>query len=474
MDYKQTVAIIGAGIGGLTAAALLARKGYNVHVFERSNAVGGKMGRLQHNGFSFDTGPSVITMPFVLENFFRQMGTALAEHVTLVPVDPACRYRWPDGSVLHLPFALSEIPSAIARLSASDGPAAERYLRRARELYERTKDIFLFSPFEGFREFIRPRNLRLLPLVPSLQAHRQLHDIHRSTFRDPRIVQLFDRFATYSGSSPFRAPGTLMIIPWVEMGYGAWYPMGGVHTIAQALFNLAQEAGAAVHLSTGVRKICTTNNNTVSGVVLDNGETVHANCVISNADVHRTLTSLLGEHNKAPYQPSHGAVVHLLATHETHSDLAHHNVFFSSDYQTEFRIIEEGRLPDDATVYVSRSCATDPSQAPSGSENWFVLRIIQGSYDSAITPKGWDAIPDVVVRQTRNQFTPVATTVMSEPLYGEASNSMFSIFRRHGNTSRAYRNLWYVGGTVHPGGGVPLVVLSGTIVANTIMNTLHH
>ena len=196
MRHDHSAVVIGGGIGGLVTAARLAKAGYEVDLVEKNADVGGKMGRVCFDDCTFDTGPSLITMPFVLEEFFALMGTELQAEVPLQPINPACHYRWLDGTTLNVPFALDDVARAIATISPEDGPAVERYLADAEFLYNATKDVFLFNRFDGFREFLKPRNLPLLRTLPRLRFTSTLHKVHASLFTSSRVVQLFDRFAT--------------------------------------------------------------------------------------------------------------------------------------------------------------------------------------------------------------------------------------------------------------------------------------
>jgi phytoene desaturase len=483
---RQTVVVVGGGIAGLVSATLLARQGASVHLFEQGATAGGKMNRLQFDGCTFDTGPSLVTMPFVLDDFFQASGSSLEAEVDLISVDPACHYRWSDGSTLTLPNSVDGVCDAISAINPHDGRSARRYLAHARDVYEATKDVFIFSPFKGFKEFLRPRNLGMLPMLPRMRFTSTLHDLHCEYFKDRRIVQLFDRFATYNGSSPYRAPATLMVIPWVEIGYGAFYPKGGLYTIAEALIRRATTNGVNIHLNTAVRRI-TTKSSTVTGVELADGTHVVADHVISNVDV--TVTEdLLGNHGRrTPDDPSCSGFVISASVNATNFGLAHHNVLFSDDYHTEFsHIMDVQRPAAKPTIYIARSCATDSSQSVAGRENWFVLV----NAPATGTMKGermWDTIRDkytstILTAMERYGVQPTVREMhvrtpddmardwgaWGGSLYGPSSNSMFAAFLRQQQRSKRFTNLWYVGGSAHPGGGIPLVTVSGMLAARLI------
>lgn len=482
--------VVGAGLGGLTTATLLARHGHTVTVLEQSDQPGGKMGRMTFDGCTFDTGPSLITMPFVLDAFFRHAGTSLHEQLDLIPIDPACHYRWSDGSRLDIPFDVQSIPDAIDQLSPADVPSMRRYLDHSATIYRATKDVFIFSAFDGIFEFIKPRNLHLLPALPRLRFTQTMHDLHRSTFQDRRIVQLMDRFATYNGSSPYRAPATLAVIPHVEFAYGAWYPRGGIYAIAEAFARVASMHGVDVRYRTAVQRI-DHDGRRVRGVVTADGERIEADLVVSNVDAHITRTTLLGESVPEPKDPSTSGFIMLMSVDRRDAGLRHHNVLFSDDYRREFTDIVERRVPaEDMTIYIARSAHTDHTQAPPDRENWFVLvnAPATGKRDGTWQQTAPAYAERVLQRMRRFGIDPsIREMHLRTPddmvrmwsadrgsLYGRSSNSMFSAFLRPRQRSKRFPNLWYVGGSAHPGGGVPLVTTSGMLAAEGILGRQFH
>ena len=493
-NRMQRIGIIGGGIGGLVAALRLAAAGHRVDLFEQGERLGGKLNRVLLDGGVFETGPTLVTMPFVLDGVFAATGARREDYITLKRVDPACQYRWSDGALLDLPFDHDALIDAIEQFSPGQGAAARAYLEHARTVYELTKDIFIFSAFDGARELIKPRNLPLLPSLPKLRPFSTLHAHNASYFADRRLVQLFDRFATYNGSSPFRAPATLMVIPWVEIGFGAWYPEGGMHSIADGLERRARELGVMINLGCGVRKIVVRNGR-ASALELSSGERREYDHVVSNADVWVTRHQLLGMPVKPPSDPSCSGLVLHISADRVERGLAQHTILFSDDYAAEFNAIRYGAHPDPhATVYISRSCAADQSLAADGRENWFVLVNAPangvGATGSGSERSMWagqqEARAENVLRRmeafglrphvhamgirTPDTMAQQWSTDRGS-LYGASSNTPWSAFLRPQQRSREVANLWYVGGSAHPGGGIPLVATSGMIAAESIITT---
>ena len=490
------VGVIGGGIGGLVAAIQLAAKGHQVDLFEQGERVGGKLNRTILDGSTFETGPTLVTMPFVLDDVFARVGARRSDYITLVRVDPACQYRWSDGSRMDLPFEHERVIDAIEQFSPGQGARARAYLEHARQVYELTKDIFIFSSFDGLGELVKPSNLPLLPSLPKLRPFSTLHDHNRSYFSDPRLVQLFDRFATYNGSSPYRAPATLMVIPWVEIGFGAWYPVGGMHAIADGLERLAREVGVRIHLGTSVERIHV-DAGRVRSLELAGGVRHAIDHVVSNADVAITRRKLLGLDVPLPRDPSCSGLVLQISTDQQDRGLAQHTILFADDYRSEFDAIEHGNHPHpDSTIYISRSCVADPSLARNGTENWFVLVNApargSGSHAGDTAPSVWqdnvqERAENVLRRMERFGLRPrihamnirTPDTMATEwstdrgSLYGASSNTPWSAFLRPRQRSRDVRNLWYVGGSAHPGGGIPLVATSGMIAAQLLLTTLN-
>lgn len=477
------ITILGAGIGGLSAAIHLAAKGHRVTMLEQNSAVGGKMSEIQAEGFRFDTGPSVITMRHVFEDLFRAAGRTLEDYLTLKPVDPLTRYFYPSGARLDLSPNLTHTIEQIQRLDPRDPEGYLAFLSEAARLHRITGPVFTYGPPPSFASLkhVTLKDLFSVDPIHTLQWRIEKYVHH------PHLRQLLGRFATYTGASPYLAPATLAVIAHVELNEGVYYPLGGIYAIARAYEKLARELGVDIRLNSRVKEIQLTGKK-VSGILLENGEQIAVDSVISNIDVTTTynlIQSPLVERRRKTLQKrevSCSGVILLLGVEGTYPELAHHNIFFSSDYKREFeQIFNEQRLPDDPTVYVCITSKSDPSHAPNGCENWFVM-----VNSPALTGREQDndTVREMIFerlaglgldvrRKVRYQrlLTPVDiaqhTGAYRGALYGVSFNDRFAPFKRPHNRSEI-EGLFFAGGTTHPGGGVPMVTLSGKLAAEMI------
>lgn len=487
---KTDVIVIGSGIGGMNAAMQLAAKGYTVSIFEKRSEPGGKMRRIHYSDCIFDAGPSLITMPFILRDAFEQTGVKLDAYLSLLPIDPICHYRWLDGTQYEChanPFKRNEeTEKTFGRKSMQEMNA---YLSHAGKVYHATKDVFLFNPFEGFKEFFKTTNLSMLPALPSMKFMQKFHAFNTERFSNPKLVQLFDRFATYNGSSPFLAPATLMVIPFIEFEYGGWYPQGGIYAIADAMYKRCIELGIIFHFDTDVGEIMTERTKAI-GITTSKGDQIEAEHIISNADVFHVQHDLLSRKQEKKPNLSTSGFVLLIPMNENPFSMAHHSVLFSDAYQQEFTtIFDANRAPEEMTVYISVSSKTDKSQAGVGKENWFVLvNTPPTSKDGEWTPNRSESYKNAVLTMIERFLPGMRSYIAHEPqiispddfsrefhatggsLYGSSSNSMFSAFLRPKNKDPRISNLYHCGGSAHPGGGIPLVILSGHFAAREIMN----
>lgn len=502
----REVVVVGAGVGGLAVAARLAAGGDRVTVCEQADTVGGKLGVFQRDGFTFDTGPSLLTLPSVWLDTLRSTGMSETETrnaVQLRRLDPIARYRFADGTWWDHPADEGAFVAACDALSAGSGEAMRRLLRRAEAMWNASRGSFLESPLDGVRTLARQATR--LGDLRTIAPGRTLRSLGRSHLTDPRLRQFVDRYATYSGSDPRQAPAVLASILWAERSEGAWYVDGGLRGLADALLARCLALGADVRVSTDVVAIRTANG-VVSGVDLLNGSHLRADIVVANADAAHVYRDLVDDaagtadmRSVERSEPSLSGFVMCLAVDrtlpgaETLPPLAHHTVLFPAMYDAEFDALfaDPQRTVEDPAVYLC--VPTDPTVAPPGCESWFVLVNAPrhdptgdagidwtkpGRADAeadrvlvVMARRGVDVRPFVRFRELRTPAD-LATRTRADggSIYGTSSNGPIAAFLRPQNKS-SVGGLYLVGGSSHPGGGLPLVQLSARIVAEMVQKS---
>ena len=487
---KKTVAVVGAGIGGLAAAALLARAGNRVTVFERAGTAGGKAASAQLGEFRFDTGPSLLTLPEVFSAFFARLGRDMRDYLEPVPLAPLCAYDFADGTRLHSFADRGRFAAELQRAGMATSFELDAYLEKGSQMWNLAGELFLTRSLHELSTYGSRAGLRAILNAPRLSPFRSLHEANVRAFRDPRAVQLFDRYATYNGSSPFRTPATMQIISHVEYAFGGYALKGGIIALPRALERVARELGVEFRLDTPVDRIVT-EAGSCRGVDAG-GRFFPAEIVVSNADVLATYRSLLGEpgareaRRHERLEASSSGLVFLWGMGKRFSRMQVHNIFFSGDYADEFDAIF-GRLdmPEHPTVYVNITSKVTPEDAPADGENWFVLLNAPRSAEQDWPAVAARAKAAVLKRLSAALGCGIETLIREEKiitpadierdtgstfgsLYGMASHSPVSSFLRHPNRSRRIQGLYFAGGSVHPGGGMPLALLSGILAADLV------
>ena len=478
------ICVVGAGAGGLAAAARLGAKGHAVTVLERSDRVGGKLHTWSDQGFSFDVGPSLFTLPAVYLDLFLKTGRPLEHEVDLQEVEPGFRYGFTDR-VLRLPgSSVGRTAAAVTdQLSADEGDAWRTLMRRAGEVWALTREDVLGSEVSTRQLAGMARSPQRLRTVA---PWRSLHRTGRKYLPGNHLPRILDRYATYSGSQPRKAPGALITIPFVEQTFGLWHIGGGLGQLAAALHRRVEQVGCTIRTSTEVQAI-EHNDAGVTGVRLTDGELIGADIVVSDSDA-RGLPQLLGAKPPRTRDHSYSGFALLLALDGVSEDLHHHNVWFPDNYDGEFTDLAAGRLPKDPALYVCRP--PDPTMAPAGCEAWFLLvnapRHGDGSSDTfdysdpatveqyadhllqLLAERGCDVRDRIRWRKVQTPLDLAGTDGSGDgAIYGTASHGAMSVLHRPSNTG-TIPGLYLVGGTAHPGGGLPLVGIGAEIVADKI------
>lgn len=468
----KRILVIGAGLGGLAAAIRLARAGHEVELWEKNDAPGGKLQERREGGFSWGTGPSLLTMPQVLRDLFADAGERIEDHLTLVRLDSCCRYFWTDGTVIDEDAAFWRRPEVAS------------FLDYARGIYELSGDAYLTRPPREFWRTFTPANWPKLRHLGKVATTRTLAQEVERRFTDPHLRQIFLRFATYNGSSPYQTPATFNIIPFVEAEFGGWYVRGGLPEISRALARLAGKVGVTVRYGL----TATAWENGVA--TAQDGTTTRADLLVCNGDVLTARTGFLPAPPAArarllaPPLSTSGFIL-FLGVRGRDPRLDHHNIFFSGDYPREFdEIHRQQRAPSEPTIYLSISARHDEMLAPPGHDNYFVLVNVPGreqpwtvdeslAYRDCILARLAKFGLDLEGRiATENAFTPTDFTLRDlahhGALYGWASHSVRASLLRPPLRAPERRDTYFVGGTTHPGGGIPLVLLSAKIIAGLI------
>ncbi|HEY1870834.1 MAG TPA: phytoene desaturase family protein, partial [Chitinophagaceae bacterium] len=363
MSPKQKVFVIGSGIAGMACAIRLATQGFEVTVFEKNKYPGGKLSVFEKDGYRFDTGPSLFVQPENIEELFSLAGEDIHQYFTYKPLDVTCKYFYEDGTVINAYANTKKFAKEVEEKTGESAQHVVAYLEESKKIYRDIGSIFLNHSLHKKRIWKKLDTLKALQATRSDYIFSTLHKENKKQFHSPHIVQLFDRFATYSGSNPYKAPGMLKLIPYVEFYAGSFYPAGGMIAISNALYHLALKKGVTFHFDSPVQHIIESNNKT-KGVVINN-EHLLADVVVSNADVYFTYSELLNKKKEAKkilkQERSSSALIFYWGIKKEFSQLELHNIFFSKNYKAEFESIFDTKMPyHDPTVYINITSKMEP------------------------------------------------------------------------------------------------------------------
>ena len=485
---NQSVIIIGSGLGGLSTAIRLAIQGEKVTIFEANHYVGGKMEEWSNAGYRFDLGPSVFTMPQYLEELFQLAGKKISDYLEIEQPELPFNYFFEDGLTINCYADVEKLVKEIANKTEDDEATIWRYLEDISTKFDLTETVFLKNSLHILSNYLTKAALRGMINFPKVEVFRSLNKANEKSLKDERNVRLFNTFASYLGSNPYRAPGVLKVISHFQLNLGVYLPKGGIAAIANALKRLAQELGVRIYCNSPVEEIVLKNKKAI-GVRVNKQEYL-SKIVISNLDVCQTYPKLLPTITPPTrflnHEKSHSAVVFLWGVDRQFPELALHNMMVSEDMKGEYKaLFDRGEFGKDISVYIYISNKTNREDAPKGCENWYIL--VNAPNDQG---QNWEELISEVRRKVLKKLKVILKTDLrphikfekvQDPrtfaqktgtiygaIYGNSFNGTFSVFRRHPNFTSKVKNLYFCGGTVHPGAGVPLTLLSAKIVAKLI------
>ena len=492
--HNKKVIVIGSGVGGLATAIRLAVQGFTVSVYEKNNHPGGKLAAFEKDGFHFDAGPSLFTQPKNIEALFKLAGEPITNYFRYTPVEIACKYFYENGKVVNAFSNPGDFAMELKEKLGESPAAVNAYLSQSKNAYKNIGSIFLNYSLHQSKTWLHKRIFKAARATKWNYLFKSLDQYNKAKFQTAEAVQLFNRYATYNGSNPYKAPGMLSLIPHLEYNEGVFYPEGGMVSITNALYKLAVKKGVQFYFNSPVQKIIY-HEETVRGLVINN-ENIAANVVVSNMDVYFTYRQLLHNTTKAKQilkqERSSSALVFYWGIKKVFKELALHNIFFSNNYAAEFDCLFKKKiLYYDPTVYINITCKMESGMAPAGKENWFVMINVPANVGQdwlkyreqarAIIIEKLNRILSVQCNSGIDLNTLIETEEILDPvtieektasyqgsLYGTSSNSKLAAFLRHPNFTGSIKNLYFCGGSVHPGGGIPLCLNSAAIVSQLI------
>ncbi len=489
---KHKIAVvIGAGIAGIAAAIRLNAKGYKVTVVESNSYPGGKLSEISGNGFRFDAGPSLFTMPHYVDELFLLHKKNPKDYFQYEKLKNTGVYYFSDGTRMVAHSDLNEFAKEMEEKLNTPASVVFKFFKKSKTIFDITYHVFLERSIHQLKTYLRwPTFLSVLNFH-KIDAFKTMNESAEQLFKDKRAQQYFNRYATYNGSNPFKAPATLHVIPHLEHAYGAFIPLNGMYAITTSLVKLAEELGVKFLYNTKAVEILH-HQQKIKGISIiknNSTETLNAEVVFSNMDMVYTYQKLLPTFN-APQklinqEKSSSALIFYWGINKSFDELDLHNFFFTSNYKKEFDAIDKGNIDEDPTVYVNITSKEVKADAPSGMENWFVM--INVPHNNG---QNWDELIRLARKNILHKLSKMLnvdieplivfeeqldprsieskTSSFKGALYGNSSNNKYAAFLRHANKSNKLKGLYFCGGSVHPGGGIPLALLSAKIATETL------
>ena len=500
------IGIIGSGLAGLSAACTLAARGHQVEVFEKNPWLGGKAAQLKEDGFRFDMGPTILIQPSVLRKVFEEANRRLEDYIPMVRLDPQWRCFFDDGTQIDLLDNNRKMAAALDRIWPNMGAGYLKFMEQSEQLHSISDRFFFWRSIGSMRDTMDVKgafDLKVLRDVMRMRLGKSVAQVIREHIPDPNTAQMLDHFVQYVGSSPDASPAILCAIGHMQMEEGIWYPLGGTRAVPEGLVKLASELGVTFHPSTDVDRILTSSDKhpRVTGLITSTGQTLAFDAIVSNEDAVRTHRELLAGtstarhfESKRSYEPACSGVVLYLGLNRRYDHLAHHDFVFSRDPHEEFHAIYDQGIPaPDPTCYLAATAQTDPSSAPAGGEALYVLvhtpylrpgqdwnEIFPG-YRQVILDKlkrtaGLTDIEDRIVceRHLTPQDIHDRYRVLDGAIYGISSHGVYNGAFKPANRSAEIKGLYLAGGAAHPGPGMPMVLMSGWIAADSLDEDFGH
>jgi phytoene desaturase len=487
MSNLKNAIVVGSGIAGIASALRLTAKGYKVQVFEANSYLGGKLTHLTLGKYRFDAGPSLFTMPHFVEELFLLFDKTPSDYFQYQSCETACHYFFEDGTFLPFYVNLEKTIESVENTLKINGKPLKKHFHKSKYIYDKTHKVFLENSLHKVKAYLNKDIISSILALPSLSIFKTMNEANEAALNHPKLVQIFNRYATYNGSNPYQAPGILNIIPHLEHGIGSFFPTKGMHSITTSLVKLAQEMGVKFHTNARVDEIVVENKKVLG--VKSNGQLYKSDIVFCNSDIKPAYKNLLQTIKKPQkslaQEPSSSAMIFYWGIKKQFPKLDLHNIFFSSDYEQEFNaIFSNSAVSEDPTIYIHISSKIVKEDAPSNGENWFVM--VNVPHNSG---QDWEKlrkqIRTNILLKLSNQLgenieelievedflDPIRieqrTSSFGGALYGASSNDRMAAFFRHPNFSKL-DGLYFVGGSVHPGGGIPLCLLSAKIATGLV------
>lgn len=484
---KKTI-VIGSGIAGLAAAIRLKVKGYEVDVYESNPSPGGKLTEFKIKDYRFDFGPSLFTLPEQVEELFKIAGRDPEQHFEYIKLPVACHYFWEDGKRVKAYADIDKFSEEVETQLGEPADHVRQNLQKSAFIYDSLAPLFMHRSMHKWSTWLNVKALKFTFKMGKLGIFSTMNAANAKQFQQPKMVQLFNRYATYNGSNPYQTPATLNIIPHLEFNIGAFFPKKGMYDITNSLYKWALEMGINFHFNAKVDKILVENKKAIG--IHSGGKNHHADIVVNNMDMVNAYKTILKDQKQPKFllnQPkSSSALIFYWGIKKNFEELDLHNILFSEDYKTEFdHIFNKQSIYKDPTVYINITAVYKPDDAPEGCMNWFTMINVPNNQG-----QDWDKLiaetrKNIIAKINRTLKTDLEPLIEAEEildprtiesktssangaLYGNSSNNRYAAFLRHANFSSDIKNLYFCGGSVHPGGGIPLCLLSAKITVDMI------